>query len=89
MKKKAALLGLHGLVRVNNAGCLDACEHGIAMVVYPEQIWYRAVSLEDIDDILKKHIVGGEIVQRCLMDPRPGLPRLPVIHPKTISKEKA
>ncbi|MGE5456845.1 MAG: (2Fe-2S) ferredoxin domain-containing protein, partial [Methanococcaceae archaeon] len=33
-------MGLKGTVRANTSGCLDACEFGVSVVVYPEQIWY-------------------------------------------------
>ena len=82
MKKRAAELGLHGKVRINNAGCLDACEKGIAMVVYPEQVWYQAVCPSDIDTILKQHIIGGEIVETCLLNPHTQKTILPKISPK-------
>ncbi|MDP6945499.1 MAG: (2Fe-2S) ferredoxin domain-containing protein, partial [Myxococcota bacterium] len=35
--------GLKGSVRANQAGCLDYCEHGVTVVVYPEGVWYGAV----------------------------------------------
>ena len=31
------------LVRANSAGCLDQCEYGPVMVIYPQQIWYGRV----------------------------------------------
>jgi (2Fe-2S) ferredoxin len=53
-----------GKVRINKAGCLDRCEEGPVMVVYPEAVWYTYVDRSDIDEIIDKHIVGGEIVER-------------------------
>ena len=32
-------------VRANKAGCLDQCEHGPTVVVYPEAVWYGHVTL--------------------------------------------
>jgi len=37
-------LGLNTQIRANSAGCLDACEHGVTIVIYPEQAWYGFVS---------------------------------------------
>jgi (2Fe-2S) ferredoxin len=51
-------------VRVNSAGCLNRCGIGPAMVIYPEGIWYQYQNEADIDEILEKHIQGGEIVER-------------------------
>ncbi len=44
-------------IRINKAGCLDQCEKGPAMIVYPEGIWYRATSIEDIEAIIQSHII--------------------------------
>lgn len=63
--------GLRSIVRINNAGCLDACEHGISMVVYPEGIWYVSVKKEDVPEIVDRTIINGEVIERLLMnDPR-------------------
>jgi (2Fe-2S) ferredoxin len=59
--------GLLPLVRANNSGCLDACEHGITMVVYPEGIWYGGVTTTDVPEIIDRTIVEGEVIQRLLI----------------------
>ncbi|MGH6765182.1 MAG: (2Fe-2S) ferredoxin domain-containing protein, partial [Bradyrhizobium sp.] len=51
-------------VRINKAGCLDRCEEGPVMVVYPEAVWYTYIDNSDIDEIIDRHVVGGEIVER-------------------------
>ncbi|NJM33295.1 MAG: (2Fe-2S) ferredoxin domain-containing protein [Limnobacter sp.] len=53
-----------GKVRMNKAGCLDRCNEGPVLVVYPEGVWYTYVDKTDIDEIIEKHLVGGDIVQR-------------------------
>ncbi|KXK51983.1 MAG: Ferredoxin [Chlorobi bacterium OLB7] len=55
---------LHGTMRANSAGCLDACEYGAAMVVYPDNVWYGGVTTADIDEIIESHLIGGQPVQR-------------------------
>jgi len=67
MKARAKELKLDG-VRINSAGCLDRCERGPALVVYPDGVWYRAETRDDIDAILAEHIEGGRPVARLLMD---------------------
>ena len=74
LKKKAYDRGLKGKVRVNKAGCLDACEEGIAAVVYPDGVWYRGITLDDVDEIVERTLVNGEIVERLRS---PGHPRAP------------
>ena len=56
MKLKVKELGLLD-IRVNTSGCLDRCEEGPCMVIYPEGIWYRAENKNDIDYIMEKHIL--------------------------------
>ena len=61
--KKLGLAGKDG-VRVNKAGCLDRCEEGPCVVVYPDNVWYTYVDRDDIDEIVDRHLVNGEIVER-------------------------
>jgi len=65
-KKKVKELGLagEGKVRVNMAGCLDRCEEGPVMVVYPNETWYTYVDKTDIDEIISEHLQGGRVVER-------------------------
>ena len=72
-KKQLTERGLKGLVRANKAGCLDQCENGVTVVVYPEQVWYGNVSLTDVDEIIDAHIIGGRPVERLLMQDQPHL----------------
>ena len=64
--KKEGLSG-QGKVRVNKAGCLDRCEEGPCLVVYPDNVWYTYVDREDIDEIIDRHIVKGEVVERLVI----------------------
>ena len=67
LKTKLAEHGLKAKVRANKAGCLDQCEHGPNMVVYPEAVWYGGVRTEDLDEIVESHIIGGEPVRRLMI----------------------
>jgi (2Fe-2S) ferredoxin len=58
-------------IRANNAGCLDQCAHGVAVVVYPEQIWYGHVTVADVAEIIDRHLLGGCVVERLLLPDRP------------------
>ena len=63
-KVKALQLSGKGRVRVNIAGCMDRCEEGPVLVVYPEAIWYTYIDQDDVDEILHEHIVHGRVVER-------------------------
>jgi (2Fe-2S) ferredoxin len=72
MKARAKELGL-AETRINSAGCLDRCELGPTMVIYPEGVWYGYRTAADIDEILETHLVRGGRVDRLLLraDQRP------------------
>ncbi len=53
-----------GKIRINQAGCLDRCELGPVMVIYPEATWYTYVDTSDIDEIIDSHLVNGKVVER-------------------------
>ena len=61
---KAKGLAGAGKVRVNKAGCLDRCEEGPCVVVYPEGVWYTYVDKADIDEIVEEHLANGRVVER-------------------------
>lgn len=66
MKDRAKELGIKG-TRINSAGCLDRCEHGPTIVIYPEGVWYSAKTKADIDEILQSHLVEGKPVMRLII----------------------
>lgn len=74
MKKKATGLGLGKSVRINNAGCLDRCELGPCMVIYPEGVWYSVASPQDVDAVLQTHLVEGGRVAHLMLHPTDKLP---------------
>ena len=67
MKARAKEMGLTD-VRVNSAGCLDRCELGPTMVIYPEGIWYKCETNEEIDQVLTQHIQNGKPVKHLMLD---------------------
>jgi (2Fe-2S) ferredoxin len=76
LKAETARRGLGKRVRINAAGCLDQCQHGVTVVVYPEQVWYGFVSLADVQEIVDSHLINGCPVERlrlpesCINAPR-------------------
>jgi len=63
-KQRLKELGLNSSMRANAAGCLDACAHGVTVVVYPEQIWYGGVTLNDVEEIIQEHLIKNQPVAR-------------------------
>lgn len=74
MKSKAKALGLDN-VRINSAGCLDRCELGPTIVIYPEAVWYSISNREEIDEVLQKHLVEGGRVERLMLQTADKLPK--------------
>jgi (2Fe-2S) ferredoxin len=56
-------------IRAQKSGCLDTCELGVSVVVYPEAVWYKQVKPEDVDEIVESHLVNGVPVERLRMHP--------------------
>ena len=73
MKNRARELGLKD-VRINASGCLDRCELGPTVVIYPEGVWYSAPTKADIDEILQIHVRDGGRVPRLMLRPTDKLP---------------
>ena len=55
--------GISREVRANRAGCLDQCELGPTVVIYPQAIWYGGVQLTDVERIIDETVVGGAILE--------------------------
>jgi (2Fe-2S) ferredoxin len=68
-KARIKALGLagEGKIRINQSGCLDRCEDGPCIVVYPDGVWYTYVDQADIDEIIEEHLQNGRIVERLRM----------------------
>ena len=63
-KKKLNALNLPLKLRVQKAGCLDICDFGQTLVVYPEGVFYVGVQLSDVDEIINEHIINNRVVER-------------------------
>ena len=66
-KSEVKRRGLQTEVRANKAGCLDACEYGPVVVVYPEGVWYRIRTEADVLEVMDRHVGRGEVVDRLVI----------------------
>jgi (2Fe-2S) ferredoxin len=66
LKAKVKALGISkpGEVRINKAGCLERCEEGPCLVIYPAGVWYTYMDEADLDEIVQSHLVEGKVVER-------------------------
>src|SRR4051794_20215458 len=64
LKSEVVNAGLKSEVRAQKAGCLDVCEFGVSVVVYPDDVWYGGVTVGDVPEIVRSHLVEGKAVQR-------------------------
>jgi len=74
LKAKCRDAGITG-IRVNSAGCLDRCELGPVMVIYPEGIWYSIRTEQDADEIIETHLKQGGRVPRLMLQPDDRFPK--------------
>jgi (2Fe-2S) ferredoxin len=68
LREKAKQMGIEN-IRGNASGCLDRCELGPNMVIYPEGVWYHYETTADIDEILETHVKNGGRVERLMLQP--------------------
>ena len=57
-------------IRAQKSGCLDICDFGQTIVIYPEGVFYVGVELADIDEIIEEHIVNNRVVERLRFNGR-------------------
>jgi (2Fe-2S) ferredoxin len=74
LKERAYAAGLKGKVRVNKAGCLDACATGVSAVCYPQGVFYEHLTLADVDEIVQRTLIGGQVIERLCAPPAPPAP---------------
>ena len=67
-KKALAERGLTRQIRANRSGCLDQCEHGPTVVVYPDAVWYGRVAADDIPEIIDGILAGRPVARLRLAD---------------------
>ena len=65
-KKRLKQLGIHGKnqIRANSSGCLGLCSNGPVLVIYPDNVWYHYASKKELDEIIEKHLINHQIVER-------------------------
>lgn len=68
MRAYAKSKGVTG-IRVNRASCLERCELGPVMVLYPEGVWYAFRTQADVEEIVDTHVIGGGRVERLMLAP--------------------
>jgi len=61
--KARGLTKREGGVMCSTVGCLQLCGGGPIAVVWPDGIWYRDATPENLDRILDEHIVGGKVIK--------------------------
>lgn len=64
--------GLANDVRLSRCGCLDQCESGPMLVIYPEGTWYHNLTKEDVQRIAYEHIINGNILSDLVYYTSPG-----------------
>lgn len=67
-KKQLKALNLPIKLRAQKAGCLDICDFGQTIAVYPEGVFYVGVELTDVDEIINEHIVNNRPVERLRLE---------------------
>jgi len=69
LKEAVRQAGVADRIRVNHAGCFSQCGNGPMAVVYPDGVWYAALTASDAAEIVREHLVDGRPVERLRYDP--------------------
>jgi (2Fe-2S) ferredoxin len=70
-KDRIRELGMREEVMVTRTGCLKHCSQGLTVAIQPHNLWYREVTVEDVDEILETTVQGGRPVERLAMPDMP------------------
>ncbi len=58
---------LFGKVSLAMTGCIGPCSYGPIVAIMPDNVWYHAVTKDDLEEILDGHVIGGKPVERLIM----------------------
>ncbi len=67
-KKKLKELNLPIKLRAQKSACLDICDFGQTLVIYPEGVFYVGVELSDVEEIIHEHLINDRIVERLRLE---------------------
>ena len=67
-KTKLKELKLPIKIRAQKAGCLDICDFGQTVAIYPEGVFYVGVEVGDVDEIINEHIINNRVVERLRLE---------------------
>ena len=56
--------GMKPRIAVTGCASLGFCDRGVAVAIYPEQVWYSRVTVADVDEIWSEHVLNGRMVTR-------------------------
>ncbi|MFD1775901.1 (2Fe-2S) ferredoxin domain-containing protein [Paenibacillus rhizophilus] len=66
-KEELVEQGINKTVKINKTSCLGLCGNGPFLIVYPDGVWYYNVTTDDVQRIVKEHLVEGNPVDELVM----------------------
>lgn len=89
LEQEVQARGLGGEVQRTACGCMGLCEEGPVLVAYPEGVWYRRVRAADVPEIVERHLVGGQPVERLVWRDAEAMKAMAVEHGERVRAAQA
>ncbi|MEF2968737.1 NADH-quinone oxidoreductase subunit NuoF [Paenibacillus sp. M1] len=67
-RQEVASQGIEEQIDIVRTGCFGLCELGPVVIIYPEEVFYSRVTLEDVAEIVEDHLLKGQIVERLVYE---------------------
>jgi len=68
LKKHISHYSLEKVVKIVETGCMGMCDAGPLMMIYPEGVFYKKLRVEDMERVVKEHILKGRVIEDLLLE---------------------
>jgi len=66
LRREFVRQGIPASVKETECLCFGLCTHGPNLIIYPDGVVYSGVKPQDVAEIVRRHLVQGQVVERLL-----------------------